>query len=102
MEEAEEAIRLGDWNRAALCYARVTQGHPSFEQVSLLLMEAGRDEALQLYLLHTLRRMPGDAHVARSVLCTWVVDTMLRRLNRELQGGGGGGGGGGGAGAGRA
>lgn len=80
VEEARAAIRVGDWNHAASCYARLALGTPSFEQTALLFMEAKQDEALQVYLTHVLRRAPPDAHVARSVLCTWVTETLLRRL----------------------
>lgn len=100
LQEAEVAMGAEQWAQAAVCLSRLTQGRPTFEECCLKFLEGGHEGALQVYLLHMLRRLPAEAHAPRSILITWVSDLMLRQyVQWEREGGVDRGGSGGGEGS---
>lgn len=75
----DDLLAHGDAMKAVECYAEAQM--PSFEHVTLALMNAHADAALRRYVSLCLDVTPSDAKVPRLMLATWLVELYISALN---------------------
>ncbi|MEW5309299.1 MAG: hypothetical protein WDW38_001194 [Sanguina aurantia] len=97
---AEAAALEGDFMTAALHFAKILGGSPTFEDVALQLVEAASasgsansglqaasgsgGDALQLFLLTKLGVLGKSDRAQSTMLASWLTELLLDQLNRAL------------------
>ena len=76
--QADHYFREGKFELAAKYYAETTR---SFEEVTLMLLDSNQADALKSYLLLRLNSLPPDAKTQTTILCAWLVEIFLKKLN---------------------
>ncbi len=100
---AEAAAKLGDYATAALHWAKIVGGRPTFEEIALRLVEVsgqdasmmggeldmGRDgsdrqDALALFLATKLTVLGPADKAQATMVAAWLTELYLDQINREL------------------
>ena len=79
--QGQAYLAKGDAMAAVTCFLKAHA--PSFEQVTVSLIEAQAWEALRTYVLKRLDDTPVTANVSRLMLATWLLELYLRAMDAE-------------------
>jgi vacuolar protein sorting-associated protein 18 len=80
--QAEHYFERGDYQQAATFYGK---GDDSFEEVTLKFIRAKRRDALIAYLLARVERAGRAERAQMHLMCTWLVELYVHKLNRLRQ-----------------
>ena len=78
--QADYFFDTREYDRAAEIYAKTRR---SFEEVALRLIDANQRSALHVFLLQKLKCLHREDKTQRTVICTWLVELYLERLNSQ-------------------
>lgn len=77
--QADYYYQQGNYTEAATYYGKTSN---SFEDISLRFIRMNNRDALKTYLLQKLENLMGKDVTQRTLLCTWLVEIYLDKLNR--------------------
>mmetsp|Transcript_1320 Transcript_1320/g.3893 ORF Transcript_1320/g.3893 Transcript_1320/m.3893 type:complete len:989 (-) Transcript_1320:17-2983(-) len=83
---ADHSFKVGRYEDAAVFYASTRR---SFEEIALKFMAVEQRDALIRFLESKLERIPPAFRTQRTILCTWLTELHLDRINRLQADGGG-------------
>ncbi|WIA14238.1 hypothetical protein OEZ85_002776 [Tetradesmus obliquus] len=79
-----DAAAAGDFKAAGAHYGRIVGGKPPFEELALLLVEAGDPEALQIFLNTKLQVLGPNDKAQATMVAAWLTELLLDTINRDL------------------
>lgn len=77
--QADYEYKAGNYLDAATYYGKTTI---SFEEITLRFIRMGNRDALKTYLLQKLEKLDAKDVTQQTLLCTWLVEIYLDKLNR--------------------
>eukprot|EP00882_Tetradesmus_deserticola_P021379 GHRQ01023150.1.p1 GENE.GHRQ01023150.1~~GHRQ01023150.1.p1 ORF type:complete len:206 (+),score=125.47 GHRQ01023150.1:766-1383(+) len=79
-----DAAAAGDFKAAGAHYGRIVGGKPPFEELALLLVEAGDPAALQIFLNTKLQVLGPNDKAQSTMVAAWLTELLLDSINRDL------------------
>lgn len=82
LQEAERLLHEGNLVEAGTLYGKCTANRPSFEEISLKLMDKGNSDAVQAFLESKLETLGREDRIQSTMVSTWLLELLLDKANR--------------------
>ena len=82
LQQAERLLKDGQVTEAATLFGKCTSKRPSFEEVTMRLMQVGESTALKAFLAAKLSTLGRDDRIQMTMVSTWMLELLLDIANK--------------------